>query len=243
MRRVLERLAESPGSAILLVSLVSLTASWINWGFGLVVGVLFDKAIARKVRVDYRLLVTSAYSGFIVWHGGLAGSVPLAIATSGHPFKQIIGIIPTDRTIFAAYNLFIAVPLVNRMMMPKKGEEVFVDPELLVEPEPPEATGTTPAERMETSRVLSCLIGPAGLAFLFQYFAGTGTLTLKIVKNGSSRFICSSLDQKRLLTHNCSDNSAVESFLKSLKAEVVWRRDWHVRRDVEIARFQYINGF
>lgn len=41
----------------------------------------------------------------------------------------------------------------------------------------------------------------------------------------------------------CSDNSAVESFLKSLKAEVVWRHDWHIRRYVEIARFQFINGF
>ncbi|WP_394343938.1 IS3 family transposase [Falsirhodobacter xinxiangensis] len=42
---------------------------------------------------------------------------------------------------------------------------------------------------------------------------------------------------------NCYDNSAVESFFKSLKAELVWRRDWHTRRDVEIALFEYINGF
>lgn len=190
VRRVLERLADlagSPGSAILLVSFVSLSASWINWGFGLVVGALFAKAIARKVRVDYRLLVASAYSGFIVWHGGLAGSIPLAIATEGHAFEGIIGIIPTDRTIFAAYNLFIViglfitVPLVNRMMMPKKGEEVFVDPALLAEPEPPAATNATPAERMENSRVLSWLIGAAGVAFLFQYLLGGGTLTLNIV--------------------------------------------------------------
>ena len=41
---------------------------------------------------------------------------------------------------------------------------------------------------------------------------------------------------------NCYDNSAVESFFKSLKAELVWRRDWHTRRDVEIALFEYING-
>lgn len=42
---------------------------------------------------------------------------------------------------------------------------------------------------------------------------------------------------------NCYDNSAVESFFKSLKAELVWRREWHTRRDVEIALFEYINGF
>ena len=42
---------------------------------------------------------------------------------------------------------------------------------------------------------------------------------------------------------NCHDNSAVESFFKSLKAELVWRRNWHTRREVEIALFEYINGF
>ena len=42
---------------------------------------------------------------------------------------------------------------------------------------------------------------------------------------------------------NCYDNSAVESFFKSLKAELVWRRHWHTRRDVEVALFEYINGF
>jgi transposase InsO family protein len=42
---------------------------------------------------------------------------------------------------------------------------------------------------------------------------------------------------------NCYDNSAVESFLKSLKAELVWRRNWQMRRDVEIGLFEYINGF
>ena len=42
---------------------------------------------------------------------------------------------------------------------------------------------------------------------------------------------------------NCYDNSAVESFFKSLKAELVWRRNWPTRREVETALFKYINGF
>ena len=32
-------------------------------------------------------------------------------------------------------------------------------------------------------------------------------------------------------------------YFKSLKAELVWRRSWQTRRDVEIALFEYINGF
>jgi transposase InsO family protein len=60
-------------------------------------------------------------------------------------------------------------------------------------------------------------------------------------------------DQKLLRTHgfkvsmsgkgNCYDNSAVESFFKSMKAELVWRHNWQSRREVEVALFEYINGF
>ncbi len=57
------RYAHSPSQAIILVTLVSLAASWINWGFGLVIGALFARQLARVIRVDYRLLVASAYSG------------------------------------------------------------------------------------------------------------------------------------------------------------------------------------
>ena len=42
---------------------------------------------------------------------------------------------------------------------------------------------------------------------------------------------------------NCYDNSAVESFFKSLKAELVWRRNWQSRHEVEVALFESINGF
>ncbi len=96
VKRQLARLAGqagTPARAIVLVTLVSLAASWINWGFGLVVGALFAKELARQIRVDYRLLVASAYSGFVVWHGGLAGSIPLVIATEGHFTADRIGVI------------------------------------------------------------------------------------------------------------------------------------------------------
>ncbi|MEL6416886.1 MAG: IS3 family transposase [Pseudomonadota bacterium] len=42
---------------------------------------------------------------------------------------------------------------------------------------------------------------------------------------------------------NCYDNSAVETFFKTIKAEMIWRRSWPTRREAEVAIFQYINGF
>jgi putative transposase len=41
----------------------------------------------------------------------------------------------------------------------------------------------------------------------------------------------------------CYDNASVETFFKSLKAELIWRQKWLTRRQAETAIFQYINGF
>ncbi|MCU5783117.1 MULTISPECIES: short-chain fatty acid transporter [Alloalcanivorax] len=183
----LASLARTPGQAILLVTYVALAASWINWGFGLVVGGLFAKALARQVRVHYPLLIAAAYSGFIVWHGGLAGSIPLTIATEGHFTQEQIGIIGTGQTIFSFFNLaivvmlFIAVPLVNRWMLPPEEESHYVDAETLKDGTEADVVVTRPAEHLENSRILAWLIGFSGIAYAINYFAGGGGLNLNIV--------------------------------------------------------------
>jgi len=185
---LLAGLAGSPGAAILLVSVVSLLASWINWGFGLVVGALFAKELARQVRVDYRLLIAAAYSGFVIWHGGVSGSIPLTVATEGHFTEDRIGVIGTGDTIFAGFNLiivallFIVIPLVNRMMLPAAEDSIYVTPEQLGTDKKPAFAPTRPAEHLENSRVLMLLIGLPGLLFLGQYvIVQGGSLNLNIV--------------------------------------------------------------
>ena len=42
---------------------------------------------------------------------------------------------------------------------------------------------------------------------------------------------------------NCHDNAAVETFFKTIRAELIWRRTWETRPHAETAIFQYINGF
>jgi short-chain fatty acids transporter len=180
----------SPSMAIIIVTFVSLIACWINWGFGLVIGALFAKEIARQVRkVDYRLLIASAYSGFVIWHGGLAGSVPLSIATEGHPFQAIMGVIPTTDTIFTPYNLFIVIvivltlPFFNRFLMPKEEDIIEVDPALIkdehIELPAPENNFASLSER---SYLITGFIGLLGLTYLVYHFATKGfVLDLNIV--------------------------------------------------------------
>lgn len=178
--------------AIVLVTVVALVASWINWGFGLVIGAIFAKELARRVpRVDYPLLIASAYSGFVIWHAGLSGSVPLTIATTGHFLEKTMGLIPTGQTIFAAYTLvpvailLVLVPLVNRAMLNRE-HPVVIDPAIL-EAADRQATALapvphTPAERLENSPWVSWVIGLLGLAYIVKYFFDKGAaINLNIV--------------------------------------------------------------
>ena len=42
---------------------------------------------------------------------------------------------------------------------------------------------------------------------------------------------------------SCYDNAVVETFFKTIKAELLWQQSWQTRRAAEMAIFEYINGF
>lgn len=192
---MLAGVAKTPGQAIILVTVISAMACWINWGFGLVVGAIFAREIATRVKgVDYRLLIASAYSGFLFWHGGLSGSIPLSIAggknievvTNG----AVTAAIPTSETIFSAMNLtilavmLVTIPLLNRLMHPSPQDTITIDEELLEEQaiKTLEKADMTPAERLENSRTLSLVLGVMGFSYIIFYFVTNGfALNLNIV--------------------------------------------------------------
>lgn len=185
--RSLASLAKTPGMAIVLVTIVSCVANWINWGFGLVISALLARELANQVdKVDYRLLVASAYGGFVVWHGGLAGSVPLTVATEGHSLVDVIGVIPTTETMFSEMNLTIVItimlvlPIICLLMMPAEKDRVYFKGRSVAEEETAAASealeSDSPAAKLENSRVISLLIGIMGLVFLVMYFMEKGFL-------------------------------------------------------------------
>lgn len=175
----LARVPKTPAAAIALVTVVSALACWLNWGFGLIVGVIFAKEIARQLQgVDYRLLIASAYSGFVVWHAGLSGSIPLTMATPGEALVKatngaLTAPVPVGQTILNPHNLvmvllvIIGITAANTLMHPKQGA-VTVDPMLLAEEHtvPARPEKPSPAQRMEQSPVLSWLIGLLLVAYL-----------------------------------------------------------------------------
>jgi len=195
--KTIARVAKTPAQAIMLVSFVSAVACWINWGFGLIVGALLAKELARNVRgVDYRLLIAAAYSGFVVWHGGISGSVPLTVASdpanlAAVTLGQVTELIPVSKTIFSPLNLIVSwliiltLPFINRAMHPDPDKVVEIDPSLLKDEEVIETkdkSSRTPAEKLENNAILSYLIVVAIAVYLVMHFAKNGfDLNLNIV--------------------------------------------------------------
>lgn len=193
--RLLDGLAakiNSPKIAVFAVTLVSLVCCWLNWGFGLIVGAVFAKALARKVDgVDYPLLVASAYSGFLIWHGGLSGSIPLALASEGSDLAKMSGgvveaAIPVAETLFSPLNLFIVaallvgLPVLNMLMTPDK--PVIADKAKLFEVEPELPPRSTLAQKWDDSRLMVLLLVALGAVYLYGYFSKAGfNLALNVV--------------------------------------------------------------
>ena len=183
------RLPKSAPAAIALVTVVSALACCLNWGFGLIVGVVFAKAIARqRSDVDYRLLIASAYSGFVVWHAGISGSIPLTMATPGEALSMatngaLTDPVPLAKTIFDWHNLatvlfvIIGITVANTLMHPKKGI-LTIDPALLkddekIKTEVP-SSAKTPAQRLENSKLLSWLVALMLVAYLVIHLVVRG---------------------------------------------------------------------
>lgn len=182
----LASIAKTPVQGVILVTLGSAIACLLNWGFGLIVGALFAKEVAKRVPgSDYRFLIACAYIGFLTWHGGLSGSVPLTAATPGNPLEKTAGLIPLTDTIFTGYNLFItiallvALPIMTRLMMPTGKEVVEIDPQLFAKEEVAATAEAAPTEKtfatvMENSRILTYIICVLGFSYLIYYFANKG---------------------------------------------------------------------
>ncbi len=193
--KILKKLASVPKTrvqAVMFTCVISYSCSYLNWGFGLIAGVLIAKEIAIQHHgkgIHFPLIVAAAYSGNIA--RGPSTAIPLAIATKGHFLEDSIGIIPVTDTLFSSWNiiitvaLMVAIPLLFKAMMPSVEDSVEVDLTLFEKATPVAAKKNaemTPAEKIENSSILTWIIGVLGLVYIVSYFATKGfSLDLNIV--------------------------------------------------------------
>lgn len=186
LRKVCQ-LAVGPNSAMLVVFLVSCIGSFLNWGFGLVIGALLAKEIAKRVRVDFAWLVAASYTAWVLWtFTGMSSSIGLSIATHGSPLnfieKETHSVIPLAETVFSPWVLFpgiaamVCIPILYMAIRPSERDTISLAPELISETEETELRkpSNSFADRLDNSSICTLVFVAAGVAYLAIQWATHG---------------------------------------------------------------------
>ncbi|WP_219928094.1 short-chain fatty acid transporter [Arthrobacter sp. HMWF013] len=183
---------ETPRTAVIVATLVGAVGSYLNWGFGLVIGGIVAKKLAMHVKgVHYPLIIAAAYSGFTMYGLGLSATIPMVISTPGHPMEKQMGLIPLAETIFSlpmmitAAVVLVTLPLLNAMLHPKPGQPVTEIDRALHSTEPLKVTLETDADtfasKLNNSRILAWAIGILGMGYVGVHFIRGGGVDLNLI--------------------------------------------------------------
>jgi short-chain fatty acids transporter len=198
IRTLLGKIASIPGNPAAAVSLtivVSMIASWVNWGLGLVTAALLAREIAKRIRMDFGWLIAAAYTGFVISTEGLSGSIALSQATHGSALnivEKVTGqLTPLSQTVFTRFNLIpiavllIVLPIVFRYIGPAPENIHPADPEKLriedVTP-PRKEKATTLGGKLDNAWILTVLLVMfIGTALGIELYRTKGQLDLNSV--------------------------------------------------------------
>ncbi|RPG59273.1 MAG: short-chain fatty acid transporter [Flavobacteriales bacterium TMED191] len=189
-KKIIEKitpLCNNSANAAFWVSLSTILVSFFNWGLGLIFGAILARkvgeySVQNNLQLNYPLIGAAGYSGLMVWHGGLSGSIPLKIAEENHLqdiitnptiLKQIpVSGIDFSQTVFSNMNLsvslllIIIIPLILFLlgMRNSKGSKIkFKKTEILKE-----KTQAIGAEKIDQSKIFSKIIGLSIILFAIQ---------------------------------------------------------------------------
>ncbi|HIY66353.1 MAG TPA: TIGR00366 family protein [Candidatus Agrococcus pullicola] len=191
---MLTRLAKLPKgntSAIVLAVVLTGIASWLQWGFGLIIGTIIAQKIAANVKtLHYPLAIAAAYSGFVVYGMGISATIPLLVATEGHFLEDQIGVIGLEQTVFHPVILvttavtIVTMPFFLALLHPKDPKKIIaLDPAVLQikKNEKIEAGERSFGQRLNDSPVLGIAAGLLGLSYSVIYLIDGGSIDLDSV--------------------------------------------------------------
>ena len=164
--------------AAFLIAFSTIIISFLNWGLGLVFGAILVKKVGEisnkeNLNLNYPLIGAAGYSGLMVWHSGLSGSIPLKIAETNH-FSEIISNnnllqklpkngISFSETVFSEMNLIVSILLLLLIpsllfyigkIKPHGSKIIFKKPNHISE-----KTHIIGAEKIDHSKYLSKIVG------------------------------------------------------------------------------------
>lgn len=169
---------DSTAKAAFTVTLLTLIMAMLNWGLGLIFGAVFARKVAeycqrKKIPLNYPLIGAAGYSGLMVWHGGLSGSAPLAVANKADDIVGLATAIPMNETVLSNMNivasiaLLVIIPLAMYWMGKRSTPQKIVLPKALKKAKTEKATG---AERLDHLPILAIFTGGV-MVFICLYKA------------------------------------------------------------------------
>ncbi len=189
--------------AVVFTALFSILLSYFNWGLGLIFSALLARSIGemarqKQIEINYPLVVAAAYTGMMVWHGGLSGSAPLKVAQDGHFLENLIGVIPVSKTIFSTMNISLFVIFLLLLpstyyLLAKKYSKRITKPEELPKAEVI-AKATTKRHYLGLSLGLALLIA-AGYQFVLHGLAALNINMINLILLGLGFVLYANLEQ------------------------------------------------
>ena len=189
----LATLARTPGAVYVLVILVGGAFSLISWSW-VVLTAIFARELACRVEgVDYAYLVALVYLSFQPWAGGLSSSIPLLLNTDGN-FLIATGVLSSkiaiSDTLGSLLNWlflgvhFVTLPLLMWFMRPHDTSalsihemahsETLEQETVAEEAAAHKSSGNSPADRLNNSTLLQCLVAIPALFYVFSHFYQNG---------------------------------------------------------------------
>jgi short-chain fatty acids transporter len=184
--RAIVSVAKTPNQAVVLTFLVCAAASFLNWGFGLVIAAMLSREVASRMRIDFGWLVAAAYSGWVVWATGFSSSIALTQASKGNALniiEKVTGkVTPFADMVFQPYNLIatalivVTVPIAFVLIRPRDEDVVAFQPE----PDAPQSATllrgdpTAPARRADNWPIWSWALLAAAIAYLAYAWSTKG---------------------------------------------------------------------
>lgn len=189
-RRFARRIADVPQTLPQVVGLsVAVTSllAYFYWGLGLamspLIAIYFAEAAERKgIRVDFPLLIATAYASSSVWQFGLSSSAALLMASPGHFLESVTGVMSLGTTIgsLPALLVILVFPAMTTVialaLMPAEPRPLsqFPAAAALAQAEPAAApmpaTGVTFSGWTERTALFPVLLCVALVAWLYHHF-------------------------------------------------------------------------
>lgn len=186
MQGLIERLARLPKTgrgAIVLVAVVSLLVSLINWAMSTVLTALLVIALAKRqsLRMDYRAAAAAAIVGMgATWALGLSSSAAQLQANKKsipESFYNLSGVIPFSETIFLPQSMLMAgiliiLSIAIAFWSAPKNEDIktLEDFDITFDKETEIVTQKRPGDWLENSPILTIVIVVLGAIWMLNEF-------------------------------------------------------------------------